>query len=107
MNRWLDYDKVHGGQKGRGLLSFLLFIVSWKWVWNGSFGVEVSNASSEKHTICLPSEAEVHHSVAMSVKRVVCSKSLCLNHRFVPGWWLMTNGTAWKLVLLKGENSGF
>lgn len=71
MNRGLDYDKVHGEQKGRELLSSPLFIVSWKWVWYGSFGEEVSNASSEKHTICLPSEAEVHHSVAMSVESSV------------------------------------
>lgn len=48
-----------------------------------------------RNVVCFPSEAEVHHSVAMSVRRGGCSKSLCLNHRsLIWGWWLMTNGCA-------------
>lgn len=61
-----------------------------------------------RNIVCLPSEVEVHHSVAMSVKRAVCSKSLCLNHRsLIRGWWLMTNGSDGKLLLVKEENFRF
>jgi len=61
----------------------LLFLLS---VENGS-GVDLLVKKPVRNMLCLPSEVEVHHSVAKSVKRAVSSKSLCLNHRSLIWRW--------------------